>query len=264
MSFHPIPIIWHSDLLRPWKTRNECPLTHPTWIGNKRGFCDSRIVQYSDFAKALLNHPGIIRIELITGDVRKEIEDIEYSPMNVGFAPNDPMGLQDVLGKDLRLILFCSHEFRMFTEPFIDIVDSRGSLIGHDVMDCEKDKYDDPDLVWLTSNIFMNPNLVTEHHIKSVIRSLALDVEGLPEDILPRVYYPCTATAEHLNDRYGVAGKISATVLVGVDGVKFRSLYVRDEHQRVHQLLVVAHLGGHRGVPQTYLHYCVDHVPCEG
>lgn len=84
-------------------------------------------VLYSEFSKALLLHPGVVRIELLTEDLERQIRDIESSPANVGFTPVDPVGLGDVCGRGLRLILFCSNEFPMFTEPFMEIVDSRGT-----------------------------------------------------------------------------------------------------------------------------------------
>ena len=181
-------------------------------------------MKYVDFSKALLLHPGVIRLELLTEDVMIDIKRLEHSPLNTGFTPVDPEGLHDIAQKDLRLILFCSNEFPMFTEPFIDIFDGRGNLIGHDVMDKDLDQYTSSDFVWLTNNIFFDMTKMTEYGLRSVIHSLALNVEGLPEDIGPRVYYPCKHTADFLNKEFNAQGKISATVLVGVNGVEFRSL----------------------------------------
>ncbi len=176
---------------------------------------------YRDFAKSLLMHPGIVRMEQITDGVLKDIQDIEYSPANIGFVPNDPIGLQDIEDKDLKLILFCSNEFKMFTEPFMDLVDSRGELVGHDVLEAEVPKYAGKDYVWLTRNLFIDTRLITEHHIKCLIRSLSFDLDGIPDDVRPRVFYPCSTTANSLNRKFGITGKISATVLLGVDNVEF-------------------------------------------
>ena len=216
---------------------------------------------YNDFSKALLLHPGIVRIELLTDELVSEVKDIEYSSKNVGFTPIDPIGLHDILGKDLRLILFCSNEFQMFTECFMDIVDSRGTLVGHDIQPEEKDQIVGEGIIWLTDNLYFDLALVNEHHLKTVIRSLALHIEDADE-VEPRVFYPCVETADHLNDRFGVSGKIVATVLLGVDGVEFRSFDLRDVHERVFQPLIVSHLGSDLGRSEADDDYRIDHIAC--
>jgi hypothetical protein len=178
-------------------------------------------VHYSDFSKALLLHPGVVRIEMLTDDILEEVRGIEYSPLNFGFTQVDPAGLGEVADYDLKLILFCSSRFPMFTESFMDIVDSRGNLVGHDIMEKDKIRYIGDQYVWLTSNLFFDMTLVTEHHLKTVIHSLGLHIDGLPSDVRPRVYYPCAASADHLNEEFGITGKVNATVLVGVNNVEF-------------------------------------------
>ena len=178
-------------------------------------------VHYTEFSKALLLHPGIIRLELLTKDLMEEVRSIENSPLNVGFMPIDPVGYGEVCSKKLKLIAFCSTEFPMFTERFMDIVDSRGMMVGHDVLDSEKAEYDSKDYIWLTNNLFFDMTMMGEHHLKCAIHSLALNVEGLDDGICPRVYYPCAASADHLNEKFGASGKVSSTVIIGVDGITF-------------------------------------------
>jgi len=178
-------------------------------------------VRYSDFSKALLLHPGVVRIELLTDELLKRVYDIEYSPLNIGFMPIDPVGLLDISAYDLKLILFCSNEFPMFTEPFMDIVDCKGRIVGHDVLDEDKSQYDDCGYIWFTNNLFFDPYVECDYRMKCVIKSLALNVEGVPDRIKPRVYYPCKPAADLLNEMHDAKGRISATVLVGVDGVSF-------------------------------------------
>lgn len=176
---------------------------------------------YRDFSKFLLLHPGIVRIELLSDDILEEVRGIEWSSKNINFAPVDPVGLRDIEERDLRLILFCSSEFPMFTDSFMEIVDSRGESIGHDVLISERHKYESPDHIWLTSNLFFDIKLLSDYYIKIIIKSLSMDIDGLPEDVSPIVFYPCAATANYINDRFNVTGKIVSTLLMGVDGVKF-------------------------------------------
>lgn len=178
-------------------------------------------MNYSEFSRCLLLHPGVIRIELLTDDLLKDVHRIEYSKENVGFLPNDPIGLLDIEKYTLGLILFCSHEFPMFTESFMRIVDSKGEVIGRDVMDWELEQMDSPDYVWLTRNLYFDISNLTDYGMKCLIGSLDLKVEGLPEAVRPRVFYPCSTTAKYLNKMFGAEGKICATVLVGVDGIEF-------------------------------------------
>ncbi len=178
-------------------------------------------MNYSEFSRCLLLHPGVIRIELLTDDLLKDVHRIEYSKENVGFLPNDPIGLLDIEKHTLGLILFCSHEFPMFTESFMRIVDSKGEVIGRDVMDWELEQMDSPDYVWLTKNLYFDISNLTDYGMKCLIGSLDLKVEGLPEAVRPRVFYPCSTTAKYLNKMFGAEGKICATVLVGVDGIEF-------------------------------------------
>ncbi len=178
-------------------------------------------MDYQDFSKSLLLHPGIVRIELLSEDIKKEIYDIEYSTENVGFFPVDPVGLIDVCSHDLKLILFCSMDFNMFTGPFMTLIDGKGEVVGHDILDNERDQYDSPDYIWLTSNLFFDMSLLTEYGVRCVMGSLPLDLDDLPKDIRPRVFYPSKATADMLNHRFGATGNICSTVLLGVNNVLF-------------------------------------------
>ncbi len=165
-------------------------------------------------------HPGVVRIELLTEELEEKIRGIEHSPYNIGFTPVDPVGFGEICGFDLKLILFCSSEFPMFTERFMDIIDSRGTLIGHDVMDSDKHLFSARRLVWLTDNLFVDTAMMSDYPLKTVIRSLQMDIEGV-EDADVRVYYPCADAADYLNEMFGATGKITATVLIGANNVKF-------------------------------------------
>jgi len=165
-------------------------------------------------------HPGIVRIELLTEELEETVREIEHSPYNIGFTPVDPVGFGEICRFDLKLILFCSSEFPMFTECFMDIIDSRGDLIGHDVLDKDKHLCNSKRLVWLTDNLFVDTALMSEYPLKTVIRSLSMDIEGA-EEAEARVYYPCTEAADCLNEMFGATGKITATVLLGVNNVRF-------------------------------------------
>jgi hypothetical protein len=117
--------------------------------------------------------------------------------------------------------MFCSREFEMFTETFIDIVDSRGGLVGHDVLMSERNQYDSDQYVWLAENIFVDLTALSDYTIKTIIHSFPLQISGV-SDVVTRAYYPSATAADYLNSRFGAQGKIVSTIIIGVDGVHFR------------------------------------------
>jgi hypothetical protein len=181
------------------------------------------VVLYSEFYKKLLLHPGIIHAEILTEDILERVRQIEASFPHFGVTVVDPVGLHEIEKKGLKLILFCNDDFPMFTDHFMNFIDSSGSLIGHDVLPSEKHKYDNPNYVWLTDHIFMDLTRLGDCYTKCVLSSMPLKVNGLPKGVEPIVYYPCLETVELINTRYKEGRNAIATVLVGVDGVEINS-----------------------------------------
>ncbi len=70
-------------------------------------------------------------------------------------------------------------------------------------------------------NLFINIHLVTDYPMRNYIHSLSLEVEGVDDDVRPRVFYPCLPTANYLNEKFGAQRNIVATVLLGADNVIF-------------------------------------------
>jgi hypothetical protein len=91
-------------------------------------------MRFTDISESLLLYPGVLEMEVLTNEILSDILVLEYSSSNIGFTPVEPDGLIEVCNSDLRLILFCNEDFPMFTEPFMDIIDKDGKLVGHDVL----------------------------------------------------------------------------------------------------------------------------------
>lgn len=176
-------------------------------------------MRYRDFSKSLLLHKGIVRIELLSEDIANKLIELDFAPNKDAFMPQDPVGLNEVLSKDLKLILLCSNEFEMFTEPFMDLVDCRGNIVGHDIVGDDKTGLED--MIWICSNIYLDPNLLTEHRIRNVIHSVPLHLEGIPEEIRPRVFYPSLDSYRYLKEKFGAKGNIASIAVLGVNGVEF-------------------------------------------
>ena len=177
-------------------------------------------VDYNEFSELLLRHPGIIRVELLPDELVETITEIETTFPHFGMTLVEPTGLKDICKKKLKLVLFCTDDFPMFTNRFMNFLDSGGSLIGHDVLPHEKHLYDNPNYVWLTDHIFIDLSRLRDQYTKCVLASIPFKVEGLPDEYEPIVYYPCMKTADIINTHYDVGKNVIATVLLGVDGIK--------------------------------------------
>ena len=173
---------------------------------------------YSEFVNVLSAFPGVVRFETLTQEVLRSVMDLEYSPRNIGFTPVDPEGILEVSNKNLNMVLFCNHDFPMFTQPCMDILDKNGRLIGFDIMDRDKHIFHSDNFIWLTDNLFVDiSQLDSRGELTTVIHSVQFPMPGLPEDVKPRVYYPSTETAKFLNKHFKIRTKVVSTVLLGVD-----------------------------------------------
>jgi len=74
--------------------------------------------------------------------------------------------------------------------------------------------------VWLTSNLFFDSSLISSPDIKTVIHSLPIDIPGVPHSVNPRVYYPCSDSADFLNKKFGTDDKAISTIILGLDNVR--------------------------------------------
>jgi len=68
-------------------------------------------------------------------------------------------------------------------------------------------------------NLYININLVTDYPMRNYIHSLPLQIDGVSDDVCPRVFYPCLYTARYLNGMFGMKDNIVATVLLGADNI---------------------------------------------
>ena len=176
-------------------------------------------MDYSEFSELLLRHPGVLRVEVLPDDFLDDIMDIENSFPHFGVTDVEPIGFKEICKKDLRMVMFCTDDFPMFTNRFMNFLDKSGSLIGHDILPSEKHQYKNPNYVWLTEHIFIDLSKIRDNYAKCVLSPIPLKVEGVPDSIAPIVYYPCLKSADMMNTHFNVGRNVIATVLLGVDGV---------------------------------------------
>lgn len=173
---------------------------------------------YSEFVDVLSAFPGVVRFEALSQDIMRRVMDLEYSPRNIGFTPVDPEGVLEISNKNVHMVLFCDGKFPMFTQPFMDILDKNGRLIGFDIMDRDKHIFNSDNFIWLTDNLFVDIAMLDSRgELRTVMHSVSFPMPGLPDDVKPRVYYPSIETARYLNKHFRIKSRVVSTVLLGVD-----------------------------------------------
>lgn len=168
----------------------------------------------------LTGMPGVIRIEPLTDEMISVLAKFEFSAPANGFLPVDPVGFNEVMDSDLSLVMFFDDNLASFSEePFMDLVDSRGVVVGHDILASERHLYDSPDYIWLSDNMFFDIKKVAGYEMRCLIKAARYRPECLPEGIEARVFFPCTSTVEYLDERFGYTND-TAVVLLGIDGTE--------------------------------------------
>ena len=174
----------------------------------------------SEFEEAVSGMPGIVRLNKLTDDVLREIGKFEFSAPANGFLPVDPVGFTDVACSPGRYALYFNEGLMHFEpEPFMDLVDSRGTVVGHDIVLSEKHLYDSPDYIWISDNMFFDMKKVAGLEMRCLIKSVRYRPGPIPEDVVAKVFFPCTSTVEYLLNHCGFGQDVSV-VLMGVDGLE--------------------------------------------
>lgn len=173
-----------------------------------------------EFIEILSGMPGVIRIAELTDDVISDLTRFEFSAPANGFLPVDPIGFNEVVESDISLIMFFDDHLASFEpEPFMYLVDSRGTVVGHDIILSEKHLYDSPEYIWLSDNMFFDMTKASGSEMRCLIKAARYRPECIPEDIRAKVFFPCTSSVEYLLDRFGYSDDTSV-VLLGADGIE--------------------------------------------
>lgn len=177
-------------------------------------------LRFSEFKSLLCAQPGIIDLEPLTEDNIDVLKEFEFSIPSNGFLPVYAKGFDDVLESSQRFIFFFDDEVARFSlEPFMDLVDNQGTIVGHDILPEDRHLYDSPDYIWISDNMFFDIKLVAGREMKCIIHSVRFKPDYMPEGIAARVHFPCTSSVEYLRELFGYDNSIG-TVLMGVNGLE--------------------------------------------
>ena len=172
-----------------------------------------------EFKSLLSRQPGVIGLEPLKDDAIEVLKGFEFSVPANGFLPVYPLGFDDVIGSDHSFVFFFDDSHNIFQlEPFMDLVDSRGTIVGHDILPEDRHLYDSPDYIWLSDNMFFDVKKVAGLEMKCIIHSVRFKPEYMPDDLTARVCFPCTSSVEYLRESFGY-DETAAVVLLGVDGL---------------------------------------------
>jgi len=178
-------------------------------------------MKYSEFDRIIKEQAGDIRLEPLSSEIVDVLKGFEYSPPSNGFLPVDAVGFREVIDSQLSFVVLNGGGGISFkTEPFMQLVDSRGAVVGHDIPLSEKHLYDSPDYIWISDDLFFDVKKVQGYEMKCEIHAMKLDTDFLPDDVSARVHFPCTSSVEFLIDRFGLDENKTSVMLMGVDGVE--------------------------------------------
>ncbi len=173
-----------------------------------------------EFVDFLSSQQGVIRLVEMSEETISHLRGFEFSMPNNRYLPVEPMGFDEVVNSSVSFVLFFDESLALPLEPFMDLVDSDGNLVGHDVLPDERDLYDSPDYIWLSDTMFFDVNKVGRCEMRCIIHSVTFKPDYLPEGMEGRVHFPCTSSVEYLIERFGTGIDDPLVVILGMDGVE--------------------------------------------
>jgi hypothetical protein len=177
-------------------------------------------MRISEFADFLSTQRGIVRLVPMSEGTISRLRAFEFSAPANGFLPVEPCGFDEVVDSSASFVLFFDRSLSLQLEPFMDLVDSSGNLVGHDILSSERHLYDSPDYMWLSDTMFFDITKIEGKEMRCKIRSVRFRPDFLPEGIEARVHFPCTSSVQYLIDSFGEGIEDPSVVILGVDGVE--------------------------------------------
>lgn len=167
-----------------------------------------------DPVKILKGMRGVLDARILERDVVSLLQNLESADRTFAGMPMDCPGMDACASKETVIALFCDGDYPAPEESMLELVDSRGVTIGHDVPECQRHRYEEPSVLWMTQNMVLYPEKMTEGEIRVVLHAFRMDMDGSDA----WVYYPSKESADILNDMFGTTGRSLSTLIVGTDG----------------------------------------------
>jgi len=174
----------------------------------------------NDIVRKLKERDGIRAVFLLEGESLKKTVDeeksIETSSMGI---PLVNRALEECLKRNTFLCLFCDHAFETAMDHVIVMEDGDGNIIGHDVPPCMMDDFkDDPNIIWLSDDFAMFPNISTCHEFMIVMLPQKVTIIGESDGVRdPILLYPSTTTDMVLKKIFGSPAPNLSSAIIAFD-----------------------------------------------
>lgn len=161
--------------------------------------------------------PGVRAARVLNGPLRERVRRSEASNVSAsGGLRLDNRGMEACLGMEHVFIIHCDSTFPRPEVITMRMVDTEGTLIGHDVppsMRCEFEGRDD--LLSVANGFVIYAERMNNLPVTLEMLESPLVVPGAPEGTECLIFFPSLPTAELLNMELGLEGERMATVVVG-------------------------------------------------
>ncbi len=205
-------------------------------------------MRVGEYLEVLRGRDGVIMADVMPRDLVQEVAEMEASiDMVSGGMRLENMGLFQCLHREEVIVLISDRVFERPDEITMRMVDTEGVVIGHDVPESMRGELSKrSDLIWMSDGFVLFPELIGNRDAKMVMGCSTLRIEGIPEGVDARMFYPSMSSAELINRRYGVEGPDISAAVIGVDGLEPS---VDDRSVPVADVVEVPCGGGRHGEP---------------
>ena len=172
---------------------------------------------------ALLSQKGVFRMETLDAETLMAAVKQELSiKMVSGGMRLDNIGIVQCAHRQFIGVMFCNSEFERPREVSMFIVDTRGTIVGREVIPDEREAlHADPNVIWLSDEMVIFVDRISDLDTRFVISAVDYSPAGMADGLKATLYYPSMSTAKLINRKFGVDDSNDDvwTVIVGIDGV---------------------------------------------
>lgn len=165
--------------------------------------------------EAALKMRGVTGMAVLDRTTVSRLQSIESRERTFAGMPMECPGMDTCASRQSVFVMFCDSGFPAPVESMIEMVDRRGVTVGHDVPECQRDRYDDETVLWMCSNMVIYPEKMVEGDITVRLYAIPVTVGGVQGSL----YYPSKESADMLNAMFGMDGRVLSTLIMGVDGL---------------------------------------------
>ncbi len=170
--------------------------------------------------ETLKKHKGVQKVEPLDNDIIDKIKEEDLSVGTSFGMAIDNQALYDCFSKDFVLCVYANYSFQHSVNSTMMMKDSNGNVVGHDISEVQIKEYQDKeDLVWLSDNFVLYPNVDMNEDLRLVMmpqeyRGFSYE-DGVSE---ATIFYPMPSTDCMIRNKYGdLMDPQIATLIMGIN-----------------------------------------------